>query len=167
MSAETTLIILKPDAVQRGLMGEIITRFEKKGLQLVGAKFMQIDAELAATHYESHQGKPFYEGLVALPESMGDLVVEGELKLYHNELTSLPDGFCGISDLVLQPAHLATRCLWGHLSRWGGALVRKPHRRAPRRAEAAVRGGGHRMAVLVRLRVHGILVRKASPRTLY
>ena len=53
---ETTLIILKPDAVQRGLMGRIISRFEDKGLQLVGAKFMQISNELASTHYSDHQG---------------------------------------------------------------------------------------------------------------
>ena len=60
----TTLIILKPDAVQRGLMGRIISRFEDKGLQIVGAKFMQISNELASTHYSDHQGKPFYDGLV-------------------------------------------------------------------------------------------------------
>ena len=61
---ETTLIILKPDAVQRGLMGRIITRFEDKGLQVVGAKFMRISQELAAKHYQDHAGKPFYDGLV-------------------------------------------------------------------------------------------------------
>lgn len=61
---ETTLIILKPDAVQRGLMGRIISRFEDKGLQVVGAKFMQISQELAAEHYQDHKGKPFYDGLV-------------------------------------------------------------------------------------------------------
>lgn len=61
---ETTLIILKPDAVQRGLIGRIIGRFEDKGLQVVGARLMQISPELAARHYESHQGKPFYDGLV-------------------------------------------------------------------------------------------------------
>lgn len=61
---ETTLIILKPDAVQRGLMGEIITRFERKGLQIVGCKLMTISQDLAARHYESHRGKPFYDGLV-------------------------------------------------------------------------------------------------------
>jgi len=61
---ETTLIILKPDAVQRGLIGRIISRFEDKGLQVVGARLMQISPELAGSHYESHQGKPFYEGLV-------------------------------------------------------------------------------------------------------
>ncbi len=61
---ETTLIILKPDAVQRGLVGRIIGRFEEKGLQIVGMKMMRIGNDLAATHYADHQGKPFYEGLV-------------------------------------------------------------------------------------------------------
>ena len=66
---ETTLLILKPDAVQRGLMGKIITRFEEKGLQIVGAKLMQISQDLAATHYKDHQGKPFYDGLVGFMTS--------------------------------------------------------------------------------------------------
>lgn len=61
---ERTLIIFKPDAVQRGLCGEILSRFEKKGLQIVGMKFMQISRELAETHYAPHKGKPFYDGLV-------------------------------------------------------------------------------------------------------
>src|SRR5687768_8034701 len=61
---ERTLIILKPDAVQRGISGEIITRFEKKGLQIVGLKMMRIPQQLAETHYEPHKGKPFYPGLV-------------------------------------------------------------------------------------------------------
>jgi nucleoside-diphosphate kinase len=61
---DRTLIILKPDAVQRGLIGEIITRFEEKGLQVVGMKFMMISQELAAQHYAPHKGKPFYDGLV-------------------------------------------------------------------------------------------------------
>ena len=62
---ETTLIILKPDPVQRGLSGRIITRFEDKGLQIIGAKVIQIDNALASQHYKVHQGKPFYDGLVA------------------------------------------------------------------------------------------------------
>jgi nucleoside-diphosphate kinase len=62
---QPTLIILKPDAVQRGLMGRIISRFEDKGLQIVAAKIMRISAELAAEHYQMHLGKPFYEGLVS------------------------------------------------------------------------------------------------------
>jgi len=72
---ETTLIILKPDAVQRGLMGRIISRFEDKGIQVVGARFMQISGDLAARHYESHQGKPFYDGLVAFMTSSPVLVL--------------------------------------------------------------------------------------------
>src|SRR6266513_1824013 len=64
MALERTLIILKPDAVQRGLVGEIITRFERKGLQVVGMKLMRITPQLAETHYEPHRGKPFYPGLV-------------------------------------------------------------------------------------------------------
>ncbi|MEQ8770432.1 MAG: nucleoside-diphosphate kinase [Phycisphaerales bacterium] len=72
---ETTLIILKPDAVQRGLMGRIISRFEDKGLQIVGAKLMRISPELAATHYEAHQGKPFYDGLVKFMTSSPVLVL--------------------------------------------------------------------------------------------
>ncbi len=61
---ETTLIILKPDAVQRGLCGRIISRFEDKGLQIVGMKQMTISQDLAATHYEAHKERPFYAGLV-------------------------------------------------------------------------------------------------------
>src|SRR4028118_116427 len=72
---ERTLIILKPDAVQRGLCGEIITRFEKKGLQIVGMKLTQIPRQLAETHYEPHRGKPFYEGLVRFMTSSPVLVL--------------------------------------------------------------------------------------------
>lgn len=61
---QTTLIILKPDAVQRGLVGRIISRFEEKGFQIVGTKLMQISPELAARHYQDHKDKPFYDGLV-------------------------------------------------------------------------------------------------------
>jgi nucleoside-diphosphate kinase len=72
---ETTLIILKPDAVQRGLMGRILTRFEDKGLQVVGCKLMQISQDLAATHYEAHKTKPFYPGLVKFMTSSPVLVM--------------------------------------------------------------------------------------------
>lgn len=72
---ETTLIILKPDAVQRGLMGKIISRFEDKGLQVVGAKLMQISPQLAATHYEAHKDRPFYPGLVKFMTSSPVLVL--------------------------------------------------------------------------------------------
>jgi len=61
---ERTLIIAKPDAVQRGLIGEIIKRFERRGLRIIGMKFIQMSRELAEQHYGVHVGKPFYEGLV-------------------------------------------------------------------------------------------------------
>ena len=72
---ETTLIILKPDAVQRGLMGRIITRFEDKGLQVIGCKMMKISPDLAATHYEAHKSRPFYAGLVTFMTSSPVLVM--------------------------------------------------------------------------------------------
>jgi nucleoside-diphosphate kinase len=72
---ETTLIILKPDAVQRGLMGRIITRFEEKGLQIVGAKLTRISPETAAKHYEAHKDRPFYPGLVKFMTSEPVLVL--------------------------------------------------------------------------------------------
>src|SRR5579884_3322947 len=61
---ERTLIIVKPDAVQRGLASAILGRFETKGLRFAALKLMQIDRALAERHYAVHQGKPFYEGLV-------------------------------------------------------------------------------------------------------
>lgn len=72
---ETTLIILKPDAVQRGLMGRIISRFEDKGLQVVGVKLMRISTQLAGRHYEPHKGKPFYDGLIRFMTSSPVLVL--------------------------------------------------------------------------------------------
>ncbi|HYC78149.1 MAG TPA: nucleoside-diphosphate kinase [Planctomycetota bacterium] len=61
---ETTLIIVKPDGVQRGLVGRIVSRFEEKGLQIVGMKMTTIPKDLAATHYEAHRERKFYPGLV-------------------------------------------------------------------------------------------------------
>jgi len=61
---ERTLVLVKPDGVQRGLIGEVILRLERRGLRLVGAKFLQVNQELAETHYAIHKGKPFYEGLI-------------------------------------------------------------------------------------------------------
>jgi nucleoside-diphosphate kinase len=72
---ERTLIILKPDAVQRGLAGKIITRFEEKGLQIVGMKMLTISQELAAKHYAPHKGKPFYDGLVRFMTSSPVIVL--------------------------------------------------------------------------------------------
>ncbi|MFB6266334.1 MAG: nucleoside-diphosphate kinase [Halodesulfurarchaeum sp.] len=65
MTRERTFVMVKPDGVQRGLVGEIIGRLEDRGLKLVGGKFMQIDRDLAEEHYAEHEGKPFYEDLVS------------------------------------------------------------------------------------------------------
>jgi nucleoside-diphosphate kinase len=61
---ERTLIIIKPDGVQRGLIGPILTRFERRGLRFAAMKLMQITRELAERHYAIHKGKPFYDGLI-------------------------------------------------------------------------------------------------------
>jgi len=61
---EISLVLVKPDGVQRGLVGEVITRLERRGLRLVAAKFLQVSRELAETHYSIHKGKPFYPGLI-------------------------------------------------------------------------------------------------------
>ena len=61
---ERTLVLVKPDAVQRGLIGEVIARLERRGLRLAAAKFMQIPQALAEEHYGIHKGKPFYDSLV-------------------------------------------------------------------------------------------------------
>jgi nucleoside-diphosphate kinase len=64
VAVERTLVILKPDAVQRGLIGEIIRRLEARGLKLVGLDLRTIDRDVAARHYAEHEGKPFYAGLI-------------------------------------------------------------------------------------------------------
>jgi len=61
---EKTLVLVKPDGVRRGLSGEIIARFEKRGLQIVALKLMQISKTMAEKHYAEHVGKPFFDGLV-------------------------------------------------------------------------------------------------------
>jgi nucleoside-diphosphate kinase len=61
---EQTLVLIKPDGVQRTLVGEIISRLEKRGLKLIAAKFIQVNQALAEQHYAIHKGKPFYNGLI-------------------------------------------------------------------------------------------------------
>ncbi len=61
---ERSLVLVKPDGVQRGLIGEIIKRLERRGLRLIGGKFLQVPRALAEEHYGIHQGKPFYESLL-------------------------------------------------------------------------------------------------------
>jgi nucleoside-diphosphate kinase len=77
---ERTLILVKPDAFARNLTGEIIARFERKGLRLVALQLMTMSRDLAARHYAEHEGKPFYEELVSFitSGSLVAMVLEGE-----------------------------------------------------------------------------------------
>ena len=70
---DRTLILVKPDAFARALTGEVIARFERKGLRIVALKHMQLDEDTAKRHYAEHEGKPFFDGLVAFITS-GPLV---------------------------------------------------------------------------------------------
>lgn len=76
---ERSLVIVKPDAVQRGLIGEIVSRYEKRGLKIVAMKFETVSRDTASKHYGEHEGKPFYEGLVSYITSAPSvlMVVEG------------------------------------------------------------------------------------------
>ena len=65
MAVEHTFVMVKPDGVARGLVGEVISRCERKGLVLEGLRLLTVDGELASRHYAEHVGKPFYEGLIA------------------------------------------------------------------------------------------------------
>jgi len=76
--AERTLIIIKPDGIQRHLAGKIISRFEEKGFKLIAAKFMQISEDLARKHYAVHKGKPFFEGVVKYLASAPSLAMVWE-----------------------------------------------------------------------------------------
>src|SRR5213082_1749575 len=64
MAKERTLVLVKPDGVQRGLVGPILSRLEGRGLKIVGLKLVSVSTDLAARHYAEHLGKPFYEGLL-------------------------------------------------------------------------------------------------------
>ena len=79
MNIERTFVALKPDAVQRGLIGKIITRFEEKGFKILAMKMLDVTPEQAAAHYAEHVGKPFYEGLIQFITSapIVAMVVEG------------------------------------------------------------------------------------------
>ena len=65
MAIERTLVLVKPDGVQRGLIGDIVSRFERRGLHLAGLKLLHVDRALAERHYAEHAGKPFFESLVS------------------------------------------------------------------------------------------------------
>jgi nucleoside-diphosphate kinase len=80
MAVERTLVLIKPDAVQRGLAGEILARFERRGLQIRDARLIQVDRDLAERHYAEHAEKPFFGELVEFITSAPTLALalEGE-----------------------------------------------------------------------------------------
>lgn len=80
MAIEKTFVMVKPDGVQRGLVGEIVSRFEKKGLKIVGAKLMNVPQTLAEQHYAEHKERPFFKDLVSFITSspVFAMVLEGE-----------------------------------------------------------------------------------------
>jgi len=80
VARERTFTLLKPDAVQRGLVGEVLRRFERRGLKLVAMKLMRVPRELAESYYAEHKGKPFYDPLVRYVTSspVVAIVLEGE-----------------------------------------------------------------------------------------
>jgi nucleoside-diphosphate kinase len=80
MAVERTLVLIKPDGVRRGLCGELLARFEHRGLRIRGARFLKVTRPLASRHYAEHKGKPFYTGLVEFITSGPTLAValEGE-----------------------------------------------------------------------------------------
>jgi nucleoside-diphosphate kinase len=112
MAMERTLIIVKPDGVQRGLIGEIISRLERRGLKFVALKIMQIETSLAEQHYAEHKGKTFYPGLVryitSCPVVVG--VVEG------------PDAIAAVDATVgkTNPVQAATGTIRGDLALFMG-----------------------------------------------
>lgn len=80
MSKEQTFVMVKPDAVQRGLIGKIITRFEQRGIKLIALKLVSVSKELAEKHYGIHKGKPFFEPTVKyiISSPVVAMVLEGE-----------------------------------------------------------------------------------------
>ena len=91
---DRTLLLVKPDAVERGLVGRIISRFEAKGLRIVGLKILRVDRELAECHYEAHRGRDFFEPLVAFITSAPVVaaVLEG------NDAVAVVRGLVGATD---------------------------------------------------------------------
>ena len=94
MAEESTLLIIKPDAVRRGLVGEILSRIERKGLRIEAMRTMRIDQALAERHYAEHAEKPFFEELVGFITS-GDVIVA---KVTGREAISVLRGLMGATD---------------------------------------------------------------------
>ena len=96
---QQTLILVKPDGVQRRLCGDILSRFERKGLRIVAAKFVQASRDLAAKHYSVHAGKPFYDSLLQFLTSGPTLA----LVLEGREAVAVARGMMGPTDGTKAP----------------------------------------------------------------
>ena len=94
MAQQTTHVLIKPDGVQRGLVGEILARFERKGLTVVGLKLVQADAEIAGRHYAVHADKPFFPSLMAFITSSPLVAVA----LRGNEAVAVVRNLMGATD---------------------------------------------------------------------
>jgi nucleoside-diphosphate kinase len=105
---ERTLVIVKPDGVQRGLIGQILGRLEARGLKLVGLKLMAVSKGLAEQHYAVHQGKPFYDGLIRYITSAPVVVAAFEGK----DATAVVRSTVGVTD----PAQAAPGTIRGDLA---------------------------------------------------
>jgi nucleoside-diphosphate kinase len=113
---ERTLILLKPDAVQRGLMGEILGRLERRGLKVVGMKMLLVPRALAEEHYAEHVGKPFYQPLV-------DFMLSGPVIAVVAEGQRVIEGFRALAGAT-DPTAAAPGTIRGDLGRdWGLAVV--------------------------------------------
>lgn len=101
MTMNRTLVLIKPDGVERGLIGEIVGRFERRGLRVVAAELRHLDVETAELHYEEHVGKPFYEPLVEFitRSPLFALVLEGP-----EETFALVRSMMGPTNPVMAPS---------------------------------------------------------------
>ena len=115
MSSEKTLILVKPDGVRRGLVGEVISRIEKKGYSVTALRMLQADRALLEKHYEEHKGKPFYEPLL---EFMGS----GPIVAMVAEGNRVIEGFRSLAGAT-DPTVAAPGTIRGDLARDQGTKV--------------------------------------------
>lgn len=115
MSIEQTLILVKPDGVRRGLVGEVISRIEKKGYQVTALRMMQADRALLEQHYAEHQGKPFFEPLV-------EFMLSGPIVAMVAEGNRVIEGFRSLAG-VTDPTVAAPGTIRGDFARDAGTKV--------------------------------------------
>lgn len=115
MSTEKTLILVKPDGVRRGLVGEVISRIETKGYSIDALRMLQADSELLAQHYAEHIGKPFYEPLV-------EFMMSGPIVAIVASGNRVVEGFRSLAG-VTDPTVAAPGTIRGDLARDQGTKV--------------------------------------------